>query len=40
MSPNTSLATVVESASSRMVRDEKWGHVVYRATLDLTGATE
>lgn len=40
MSPNTSLATVIESASSRMVRDEKWGHVVYRATLDLTGATE
>ncbi len=35
-----SLATVIESASSRMQRDEKWGHVVYRATLDVTGPTE
>ncbi|MDQ1391442.1 MAG: hypothetical protein QOF30_419 [Acidimicrobiaceae bacterium] len=37
---NMSLTTVMESASSRMRRDEKWGHVVYRATLDVTGATE
>jgi uncharacterized OsmC-like protein len=40
MSLTAPLTTVIESASSRMASDEKWGHVVYRATLDVTGATE
>jgi uncharacterized OsmC-like protein len=34
------LSTVIDRATAKLVADENWGHIGYRATLDLVGVTE